>query len=189
MKTITIDTAALATIVQELAAENIAGVGTLFLNGRADGVASLHRRLLQLARDGRPAPAASLASHDDVIGPVAWHHQLPAGEVFSDGRSSRPFESLKHALEQLDERGGTLEPLFKLREFAGGSPRAPGAGGAVKAPGRQAGVGAAPALKLVAVGTSEADYALYVSACQARGVLPCSRESFARHPSDAEVGS
>lgn len=186
MKTITIDTAALATIVQELAAETIAGVGTLFLNGRAEGVSSLHRRLLQLARP--PAPVASLANHPDVIGPVAWHHQLPAGEVFIDGGGNgRPFESLKHALEHLDEHGGTLEPLFKLREFTGAAPRAPGAGTAVKAAGARIGAGSRPALKLVAAGAGDADYDLYATTCPARGVLPCSREAFALEYGCAEV--
>jgi len=188
MKTITIDIAALATIVLELAAENIAGVGTLFLNGRADGVASLHRRLLQLAR--APAPAVSLANHPDVIGPVAWHHQLPAGEVFVDGGGSgRPFESLKHALEHLDEHGGTLEPLFKLREFTGAAPRAPGAGTAVKAAGARIGAISRLGLKLVAADAGDADYDLYASACLARGVLPCSREAFAREHGGAKVRS
>lgn len=112
MKTITIDTAALATIVQELAAEDIGGVGTIFMNGRADGVSSLHRRLLQLART--PAPMTSLAGHEDVIGPVAWHHQLPAGQQFLDGRSSRVVEGLQEALGHKDRFGGVLAPLFKL---------------------------------------------------------------------------
>ena len=147
MSIITIDTAALGTIVQELASEELAGLGTLFLNGRADGIASLQRRLLSLAR--KPAPAQSLANHVDVIGPVAWHHQLRAGEVFVDGESSRPFESLKQALNQLDQFGGTVEPLFKLREFAGGVPRAPAAETNTTVPDAHSMLRSQPALKLV----------------------------------------
>lgn len=109
MSIITIDTAALATLVQELAAEGLHGLGMLFLNGRAEGIASLHRKLLQHAR-----PAPSLVHHDDVVGPVAWHHQLPAGQTFLDGRTSRAVESLQEALGHKDRFGGTLAPLFKL---------------------------------------------------------------------------
>ncbi|MGG7603510.1 hypothetical protein [Massilia sp. BKSP1R2A-1] len=132
MKIIMIDTAALATIVQELASETIAGVGTLFLNGRADGVASLHRRLLQLAR--APAPAATLADHADVIGPVAWHHQLPAGQQFLDGRNSRVVEGLQEALGHKDRFGGILAPLFKLTSVGNSETWAAEADAAAAAP-------------------------------------------------------
>lgn len=114
MSIITIDTAALATIVQELTAEKLAGLGAIFLDGRTKGIDALHRRLLQLARDPQSAPMASLADHPDVIGPVAWHHQLPEGERFLGGRNTQVVESLQEALGHKDRFGGTLAPLFKL---------------------------------------------------------------------------
>ena len=151
MSTITIDTAALATIVQELVAEELRGLGSIFLSGRADGIASLQLRLLSLAR--QPAAAPSLAAHEDVIGPVAWHHQLPAGQQFLDGRSGRVVEGLQEALGHKDRFGGVLAPLFRLASPGDSDSWA-----------RET----APA----------ADYDTYADACRARGVLPCSHESF-----------
>lgn len=109
MSTITIETEALATLVQELAAEDLGGVGTIFLSGRAHGISSLHRKLLQHAR-----PAPSLVNHDDVIGPTAWRHRLPHGQTFLGGRVTQVLESLQDALRQLDRFGGSLQPLFEL---------------------------------------------------------------------------
>ena len=125
---------------------------------------------------------ASLAGHDDVIGPVAWHHQLPAGQVFVDGASSRPFESLKQALDHLDQFGGTVEPLFKLREFAGGVERAPGGGTEAKALETRMTTAPRAVLELVAASASASDYDAYVKACRDRGVLPCSSDSFRLDP-------
>lgn len=58
--------------------------------------------------------APALADHD-LVGPVAWRHQLPTGRAFIGGRNSQVLESLAEALNHMDRFGGSLEPLFRLK--------------------------------------------------------------------------
>lgn len=58
--------------------------------------------------------APALADHD-LVGPVAWRHQLPAGQRFIGGRNSQVLESLAEALGHVDRFKGSLEPLFRLK--------------------------------------------------------------------------
>lgn len=145
-------------------------------------------RAAEYAANALRAWGLTEVNDDDMTGPAAWRHQLPDGRAFLDGRNSRVVESLQEALAHMDQFGGFLEPLFKMAgagntdtwkaEGARGSGPAPGGGAVSKGVETRMGASARGGGGLGH--TSTRDYDAYAGACRARGVMPCSLESFQR---------